>query len=270
MTEEHQKQGDTLNVTLMQTSLVWESAQANRDHFSRLFTDLVRTEIARTDLVVLPEMFSTGFSMNSSLLAETMDGPTVTWLSEQAASLNSTICGSLIIEEAGHYYNRFIWAQPDGNIRHYDKRHLFRMSTENDHYTRGTDKQVFELNGFRICPQVCYDLRFPVWSRNDSNIDLLLYVANWPAVRKDHWSSLLKARAIENLCYTIGLNRVGTDGNDVEYTGNSVVLDYSGELLLDMATEEITASVQLKKHSLLEYRHKFPAYLDADSYQLDP
>lgn len=253
-----------LTVALVQTELAWESPAENRHHFDQL----IGTGID-SDLIVLPEMFSTGFSMASSKLAETMDGPTVDWMLNKAATLNVTLCGSVIIEDEGRYFNRFIWAQADGTIKHYDKRHLFRMSEENDHYSYGKEKLIVELQGFRICPQICYDLRFPVWSRNDGQVDLLLYVANWPAVRRDHWNVLLKARAIENLCYVVGVNRVGTDGNDVSYCGDSVARDYNGVPLLEMASGSELTTVTLDGHALVEYQKQFPAYLDADVYSID-
>ena len=253
-----------LIVTLVQTELVWESPEENRSHFDHLFSAGLDSY-----LIVLPEMFSTGFSMDSSTLAESMDGPTVNWMLNKAAELGTTLCGSLIIEDEGRYFNRFLWVQADGIIQHYDKRHLFRMSAENDHYSAGNEKFVVELQGFRICPQICYDLRFPVWSRNDGELDLLLYVANWPQVRRDHWIALLKARAIENLCYVVGVNRIGTDGNGISYSGDSIALDYNGLPLLEMAAGTDLSAVTLNKNSLAEYRNQFPAHLDADKYTIE-
>ena len=248
---------------MVQTELSWELPEQNLARFDKLIG-----EETDADLIVLPEMFSTGFSMASARLAEKMDGATVSWMQGKAKSLQATLCGSLIIEEEGCYFNRFIWMPADGKNQHYDKRHLFRMSSENDHYTGGNNKLVVELNGFRLCPQICYDLRFPVWSRNDCDFDLLLYVANWPAARREHWSSLLRARAIENLCYVVALNRIGVDGNAVEYSGDSVVVDYNGVTRLQMDSEDAISSIRLDKHALVEYRDKFPAYLDADQYNL--
>ena len=199
----------SLRVTLVQSELAWEAPLENCRHFAELLKPLAHHNPV-TDLVILPEMFSTGFSMASKKLAESMTGPTVTWMREQASSLNSTLCGSVIIEADGRYYNRFIWMPPNGVVEYYDKKHLFRMSAENQNYTAGTARLVVTLNDFRICLQVCYDLRFPVWSRNNGDYDLLLYVANWPAARRQHWRSLLRARAIENLSYVIGSIELGS------------------------------------------------------------
>lgn len=262
-----------LSVTMVQTELVWESPADNRQHFDNLFDHLFDDLCDKgldSDLIVLPEMFSTGFSMDSSKLAESMDGATVNWLMDKAVTHHITLCGSIIIVDQGRYFNRFLWAQPDGTIKHYDKRHLFRMSRENDHYSAGEEKLVVELKGFQICPQICYDLRFPVWSRNHEGFDLLIYVANWPAVRRDHWNSLLKARAIENLCYVVGLNRIGTDGNNVSYSGDSVARDFNGAPLLEMASGNDISTVTLNKQPLVEYREHFPAHLDADRFTIDP
>ncbi len=252
-----------LAVALVQTDLAWESPEENLHHFNALIDAGINA-----DLVVLPEMFSTGFSMASRELAEKMDGPTVSWMQDKAKSLNATLCGSLIIEEGGSYFNRFIWMQADGVLQHYDKRHLFRMSTENQNYSSGATKLVVEISGFRVCPQVCYDLRFPVWSRNDSDFDLLLYVANWPSARRDHWNALLQARAIENLCYVVAVNRIGVDGNNINYSGDSVVIDYNGVTRLQMNSDDGISTFSLDRHSLVEYRDNFPAHLDADKYNL--
>lgn len=219
-----------------------------------------------TDLVVLPEMFTTGFSMEAPTLAETMDGPSVAWLLEMAELRNAVVTGSLIIRENQHYYNRLIWARPDGTLSYYDKRHLFRMAGENNVYAAGSTRLIEEWRGWRICPLVCYDLRFPAWSRNPATTpyDLLLYVANWPAARRMAWSVLLRARAIENVAYTIGVNRVGTDGNNHTYAGDSVLLDMSGEYLVEVGNQETGITRTLRRRSLEEFRERFPALLDAD------
>jgi omega-amidase len=257
----------SLRVTLVQSELAWEAPLENCRHFAELLKPLAHHNPV-TDLVILPEMFSTGFSMASKKLAESMTGPTVTWMREQASSLNSTLCGSVIIEADGRYYNRFIWMPPNGVVEYYDKKHLFRMSAENENYIAGTARLVVTLNDFRICLQVCYDLRFPVWSRNNGDYDLLLYVANWPAARRQHWRSLLRARAIENLSYVIGVNRVGVDGAGIDYAGDSLAIDFNGLDLTDMGGEKGLASIQLERPALDDYRQRFPAWRDADDFQL--
>ncbi|HJP37713.1 MAG TPA: amidohydrolase [Gammaproteobacteria bacterium] len=254
-----------LNVTLIQATLDWHDAGANRARFS----DLIGSINEATDLVVLPETFTTGFTMDTEHQAETMDGDTVSWLKRLAQDFNTTICGSLIIEEHGHYYNRLIWAPPDGQLASYDKRHLFRPVGERDHFTPGRERSILTINGWRICPLICYDLRFPVFSRGVDAYDLLLYIANWPTARRSAWRTLLPARAVENLCYTLGVNRIGTDGNDVEYAGDSMVVDFFGSLLADCDNQEHIVTTRLDANALQRYRKKFPAHLDADHYQLD-
>ena len=253
-----------LQLALIQTSLVWQDAGANRAHFSSLL------EQARgADLIVLPEMFSTGFSMDSAALAEPEDGPTSRWLSQQAQDLNAVVCGSLIIQAAdGSYRNRLLWARPDGSLAHYDKRHLFRMAGEHKHYSAGEQQVVLELKGWRVRPLICYDLRFPVWSRDAGGTDLLLYTANWPAARRQHWNRLLPARAIENLCYVAAVNRVGEDGKGHAYSGDSQVLDFQGDSLLAAEAADGVFRVTVKATELAAYRQRFPAYLDADEFCL--
>lgn len=253
----------SLDITLVQTSLAWEAPADNRRHFDEILQDA-----GTTDLVVLPEMFSTGFSMASSRLAEPANGETAQWLLAHAARLDAVVCGSVITEDGRRYLNRLLWAQPDGNIRHYDKRHLFRMSTENENYSAGQDRLVFTLRDFRILPQICYDLRFPVFARNRNDYDLMLNVANWPAARRHHWQSLLTARAIENQVYVVGLNRVGTDGNQVAYAGDSAVIDFSGDRLLDLGDRDATESLTLDLCELTRYRDDFPAWRDADDFSM--
>ncbi len=253
-----------VKVSLLQTELIWEHPAKNLAHL-----DSVIPTSLNTNLLVLPEMFSTGFSMASSRLAEPMTGPTVTWMREKARALGCALCGSVIIEASGHFYNRFIWMSADGDHQHYDKRHLFRMSTEHQHYSAGSTRPMINHHGLQICPQICYDLRFPVWSRNDGQIDVLIYVANWPAARRDHWLALLKARAIENLCYVIGVNRIGADGNDVAYCGDSVAHDYNGSLIADLGANDGCVTIELSRKDLDAYRQGFPAHLDADSFSLD-
>lgn len=260
----------TLSICLLQSELSWEDPASNREHFNKLLQGL-----PATDLVVLPEMFSTGFSMASGRLAETMDGATVSWMRDRAASLKAVLCGSLIIEDRGQFYNRFIWMPASGEAQWYDKKHLFRMSAEHENYSAGSERLVVTLQGFRICPQICYDLRFPVWSRNNNDYDLLLYVANWPAARRLHWRSLLRARAIENQSYVIGLNRVGVDGVDGvdgsghAYAGDSLVIDFNGVDLADLQDAITVQQVTLDLAALQAYRQSFPAWRDADAFTLE-
>lgn len=252
-----------LNVTLVQQPLAWQDAPANRARFAELLAPLA----GRTDLVVLPEMFTTGFSMQAEGLAEDMAGPTVDWLRATAAKLRAVVTGSVIIEEDG-FRNRLLWARPDGTLAAYDKRHLFRMAREHEHYSAGEERVVLELQGWRVLPQVCYDLRFPVWSRNRNDYDLAMYVANWPAARRYAWSTLLRARAIENLSYVIGVNRVGADGAGLEYAGDSVALDPLGQPLADLGAAAAVTQVTLSASALAEHRRRFPAHLDADDFRL--
>ncbi|GAB4358957.1 MAG: amidohydrolase [Gammaproteobacteria bacterium] len=253
-----------LRVTLVQSALHWHDIGANLDRFSTLLGDLR----GKSDLVILPEMFTTGFTMEAAQNAETMEGSGVRWLAEQAALLGATITGSLVIEENGAFYNRLVWMRPDGSFETYDKRHLFRMAEEHHHYTPGDRRLVVELKGWRICPLVCYDLRFPVWSRNREDYDLLLYVANWPRRRRRHWNALLTARAIENLCYVAGVNRIGKDGNDIEYAGDSTVVSPQGESLAKLTGTECVLTLSLSREALTDYRKRFPAHLDADRFTI--
>jgi len=253
-----------LTITLLQTTLAWHDAAANRAHFG----ELVRGLPEPTDLVVLPEMFTTGFTMDVRQQAETMAGTTVAWMAGLAQELGVTLCGSLIVEEAGRFHNRCVWMPPDGRHVHYDKRHLFRMAGEHEHFTAGDRREIVALKGWRICPLVCYDLRFPVWSRGANAFDLLLYVANWPAARRSAWQSLLPARAVENQCYVAGVNRVGKDGKGIAYAGDSSVHDYLGNSLAELGDTPGHCTVTLGLGALQRYREKFPAWLDADDFQL--
>jgi len=258
----------TLRVTLLQSGLAWHDAEANRRQFEKLMAPLPGT----TDLIVLPEMFTTGFTMAAEQVAEPANGPTVGWLREMAAQTGAVITGSVVTVDAGHYFNRLIWMRPDGTHDHYDKRHLFRMAREHEHYAAGERRLIVELHGWKVCPLVCYDLRFPVWSRNrigaDYGYDLLLYVANWPERRRYAWQTLLKARAIENLSYCVGVNRVGQDGKDFNYTGDSAAIDFLGQPMTQPSTSAFVATVNLNRTALDEFRTKFPAHLDADEFRI--
>lgn len=254
-----------LRVTLVQSMLHWEDAAANRAMFYSMLAGLKGT----TDLILLPEMFTTGFSMRSADLAETMDGPTVAWMREQALSLDAVCYGSAIITENGKYFNRGLFVEPSGKVTAYDKRHLFRFANENEHYSAGQERVVVEWRGWRLLLQVCFDLRFPVFSRNLSDYDAMLYVANWPEARRYPWSQLLIARAIENQCYVVGGNRVGMDGKGIHYTGDSVVIDPRGAVIGQVEPSlEGVATVEMGATALLEFRDKFPVAKDADDFAL--
>ena len=253
-----------LEITLIQTKTHWHAPQANQTMFENLWSQIPE----QSQIVVLPEMFSTGFTMASAAMAEPMSGPTVAWMCAQADALNKVVCGSVVIVDEGQYYNRFIWAEPGAEPRFYDKRHCFRMADEHKFYSSGGERLVIEYAGWRICPMICYDLRFPVWIRNRQDYDVLLCVANWPAARLDAWRTLLKARAIENQAYVVGVNIVGVDGNDVAYSGGSGVYDPVGVCLGEYLDDPIVATHELDYAHLLDLRSQFPVWQDADSFEL--
>lgn len=259
-----------MKVTLIQTDLHWEDPKKNREHFARL----IRSVKEKTDLIVLPEMFTTGFSMQPEKIAEDSQGETLSWLTELAREKNSVITGSVAVKEKGAYYNRLFWVGPAGNVEQYDKRHLFRLAKEDEHYTPGRDKIHPQIGDWTICPLICYDLRFPVWSRNvfkegKWRYDVLIYVANWPEVRNHVWKSLLVARAIENQCYVIGVNRIGKDGNGYPHSGDSVVLNPRGEIISQpKANQEHIETIELDKSYLDDFIRAFPVGLDADAFKL--
>jgi len=250
-----------LKVATIQSDLFWEDVDKNISQFEIK----IKAITSKIDLIILPETFTTGFSMKTEKLAEKMDGKTVSWLQKMAKEKNACILGSLIILENDKYYNRLICAFADGKILHYDKRHLFTFGNEHKHFEPGTERLVFEINGFKICPLICYDLRFPVWSRNTENIDLFIYVANWPDARIFAWDTLLKSRAIENVSYVIGCNRVGKDGFKKSFVGNSTVLNYTGKSILEFSSgENQTGIVELNKEKLVDFRKVSPALADGD------
>ncbi|MBN1408858.1 MAG: amidohydrolase [Calditrichaceae bacterium] len=255
-----------LIITLIQTDLIWENKEKNLTHFK----DKIYSIMEDTDLIILPEMFSTGFSMNPAKLAEPMDGPTVNWLQKISADQKTDICGSVIIKEDGKYFNRLIWTKPDGSLFIYNKRHLFRMGNEPDVYSAGEKLITVELKEWKIRPLICYDLRFPVWARNTSGseYDLLIYVANWPDKRTHHWKSLLTARAIENQAYVAGVNRIGSDGNNVSYSGDSMIVDPLGKTLAFLRNQDSIHTERLSKRHLLDYRERFPAWKDGDKFEI--
>ena len=255
-----------LKIIISQADVIWENAKANLE----AFTTTIHS-IEATDLIILPETFSTGFSMNSAKLAEPMGGLTMAWMADIAKQSNAVIAGSLILEEGGKIYNRFIWMRPDGTFEKYDKRHLFTMGNEHNHYTKGQENLIVELKGWNICPQICYDLRFPVWSRNNSKnpYDLLIYVANWPEVRIAAWEKLLYARAIENQCYVAAVNRIGVDREGVNCIGNSMLIDSKGDQLWKATdSKEETKTALLSMKELNAFREKFPVLEDGDGFTL--
>ncbi|PZF72822.1 amidohydrolase [Taibaiella soli] len=252
-----------LYISLIQPNIIWEDKAANLAEYEKTIEGIA----AKKEVIILPEMFSTGFSMAPERLAETMDGPTVAWMKNMSRKHRCIITGSLIIEENGHYYNRLIWMQPDGNFGIYDKRHLFGYAKENDHYSPGEKRLIAQVKGIRICLQVCYDLRFPVWARNQGDeYDVLIYVANWPERRNLAWKTLLQARAIENLSYVIGVNRVGEDGNGIYHSGDSSVFGPTGELIWQEAHEATVFSFIVDKEVVQNTREHFPFLNDADKF----
>ncbi|MCU0438034.1 MAG: amidohydrolase [Raineya sp.] len=254
---------DNLYTTIIQTDLYWENPTANLAMLEEKMEEITQP----TDLIVLPEMFTTGFTMNASAFAEPMNLTTCKWLQQQAKKKNAVVVGSCIIKEKEQYYNRFLWVEPDGKIDFYDKRHLFRMAGEHEVYTQGNKRIIKNIKGWNIFPLICYDLRFPVWARNiNLAYDVVLYVANWPNPRLNAWDTLLQARAIENQVYSVGLNRVGTDAKGNEYNGNSAVYDFKGNKVVKIENgEEKIVNVLLEKAPLEDFRTKFPIYLDADT-----
>ena len=278
-----------LSVTIIQTDLFWENSTAN---LANLEEKIAQISLP-TDLIILPEMFTTGFTMNAKAVAEPMNFTTFKWMKQQAKRTQAVITGSFIVKEGNQFFNRLLWMRPDGSFETYDKRHLFRMGEEEKTFTAGTKRLIVELKGWRICPLICYDLRFPVWSRNsykekkdlnlenltpqildlkpqtsNLNYDLLIYIANFPRVRSQVWDTLLQARAIENQSYCVGVNRVGKDGMDLDYTGNSTVIDFKGNQIFYQKDLEIVHNQILNKKELEDFRNKFPAYLDADEFEI--
>lgn len=259
-----------LTVSLIQANLHWEDIPANLAMFDQKIDSIKE----RTEVIVLPEMFSTGFSMQSSRLAETMDGSAVQWMKKKAKEKNVIITGSLIIEDNGEYYNRLIWMLPNGTYGTYNKRHLFAFADEHNHYKAGDKRLIAQVKGWKICLTVCYDLRFPVWSRNTLQdngapaYDVLINVANWPERRSTPWRALLQARAIENQSYVIGLNRVGNDGNNIYHSGDSSLIDPVGEIIYQKAHDEDVFTYTLSRAHLDELRAKFPFMKDADQFMI--
>ena len=248
-----------MNITLVQSELYWEDIEKNLLGFEEKLKN-----IEQTDLIILPEMFSTGFSMNAASVAETMDGSAINWMRKTAMKKNCVLTGSLIIKENGKFFNRLIFMRADGSFEQYDKKHLFTMAKEEETYTAGSEKVFIEYKGWKICPLICYDLRFPIWNRNLEDYDLAIYVANWPDRRSYHWRSLLTARAIENQCYVAAVNRVGTDGKDLYYSGYSSLIDPAGEILYQKADSEDIQQFDISLEHLKEVRTKLPFLKDRD------
>lgn len=268
-----------LSITTIQTRLYWEDKTANL----QMLGEKIKAIPEKTEIVILPEMFSTGFTMQPQKLAENMDGVTVQWMQTMAARQKIILAGSVIIEEDGNYYNRLIWMLPDGNYGYYNKRHLFAYAREHEHYTAGNKRLIASVKGWKINLQVCYDLRFPVWVRQKSHrveqdetqpistaeYDLIIYVANWPEKRIHAWKTLLQARAIENQCYVAGVNRVGKDGNEINYSGDSMIIDPLGEPMYSASDREETFTCMLHKEKLETIRRQFPFLRDADNFFID-
>jgi omega-amidase len=254
-----------MKLALIQSFLFWENPNANRNHFE----EKIKAISESIDLIILPEMFSTGFTMNPKDVAETMEGETIMWLIHLAKAKNTAITGSLVIRENNNFYNRLVFIFPSGEIQFYDKRHLFTLAGEDEIYTAGRNKLIIEYKGWKICPLICYDLRFPVFARNVEEYDVLIYVANWPEIRINAWDTLLKARAIENMCYTIGVNRIGEDNNGFQHNGHSQAIDFLGNYILKPAETKSVFIVELNKEELISARKKFNFLNDRDSFVLE-
>jgi omega-amidase len=254
-----------LSIAIVQTSLVWENIEANLSRFNHLIRGIKN----QPHIIVIPEMFTTGFTMNVNHMAEPLGGRTVNWMLEIANQKNFAVAGSIIVEDDDKYYNRFLFVTPSGDIFQYDKRHLFSLGNEHLQFTKGTRRVVFEYLGWRILPQICYDLRFPVWSRNCNDYDLMINVANFPGSRRKVWNTLLLARALENQCYVLGANRIGSDGMDIDYTGDSQLINARGQIIAQLKPNEegiIYGTFNLSE--LVEFRKKFPILPDADEFEI--
>lgn len=254
-----------LTLTFIQPDIIWEDTAANREAYSQMLADVT----PETQLVILPEMCTTGFTMNAEKVAEEMGGPSMTWMMEQAKRLDAVVCGSLVIREGENFFNRLIWMRPDETYSQYDKRHMFTLAGEEKVYTPGKERLITSIGNWWICPQVCYDLRFPVWSRNVEDYHLYINVANWPERRNHPWKSLLKARAIENQVYAVGVNRVGDDGAEIYYSGASSVIDPVGEVLYEISDEPAVKTITLSWDDLQKSREKFPFLQDRDRFTID-
>jgi omega-amidase len=262
---------ENLRVALIQTDLYWQDRGANLANLEEKIWSMEQS----VDLIVLPEMFPSAFTMNVKEMAEPMNFTTTKWMKQMAAQTKAVVTGSVIIKEAGKFFNRLLWVTPEGEVTFYDKRHLFRMAHEEKYFDMGRQNTIVELKGWKILPQICYDLRFPVWSRNMGDkegkglYDLAFYIASWPASRIAAWDILLKARAVENLAFVIGVNRTGGDGNGIQHNGHSGVYDFKGSSLAFSKDKEEILYAELDRQQLTEFREKFPAWMDADQFQID-
>lgn len=255
---------EQLQIALIQFDAEWEQPQENLQLLTNLLTELPEN----TDLIILPEAFATGFSMNALKVSEPMDGPIVEWMKTTAQEKNCCICGGVFIVEDGKYYNRFVWVSPDLQIHTYDKRHLFSLEGENDAYSPGNSHQLIYYKGWTIFPQICYDLRFPVWSRNVHHYDLLINIANWPAARSKVWKTLLKARAIENQCFVAAVNRIGIDDNGISYSGKSMVINFKGQTIVNAKKRNGIIMEQIDRNELNSFKQKFNTLKDADQFDI--
>jgi omega-amidase len=256
---------DNLSVSIVQSDLAWENKKQNLEHFESRIESLK----CETDLVVLPEMFTTGFTMKAEKYAEPLNGETADWMKGLASKCQFYLMGSIIASVKDKYYNRLLSISPDGEVEYYDKRHLFRMGNEHYTYTPGSKRNVIDIKGWKILPLICYDLRFPVWSRNMGDYDMLIYVANWPEARREVWLTLLMARALENQCFVVGVNRIGQDGNALSYAGDSIVVNPYGKIISETKPyKESVETVSLSLAELTEFRQKFPVGMDADEFKI--
>lgn len=254
---------EQIKITVFQAYLFWENTEKNLQNLGLRLSSLRE----KTDLILLPEMFNTGFTMNVEKCAETMSGQTMHWMFDISKKFECVVAGTLIVKEDDKYYNRFVWMSPDGTYVHYDKRHLFGMAGEGEVFTQGRSRMILNLKGWKICPMVCYDLRFPVWSRNDNSAyDLLVYTANWPDKRSAHWRALIPARAIENQAFVIGVNRVGHDGNEIYYSGGSMCISPSGDVVYYKPEDEDLYTFSLNPKDLIQTRENMPFLKDQDSF----
>ncbi len=254
---------ENLQVSLVQWDLSWHNAGKNRDK-----ADSLLEANPGSDLYILPEMFTTGFTMQPEKVSETMEGPSVSWMTDRAKNLEAVVMGSLVINDEGRYFNRMVCALPSGELIFYDKRHLFTYAGEDKHYSPGKNQVHFELHGWKIKPLVCYDLRFPVWNRNTEDAHLMVFVANWPQRRSLAWNSLLKARAIENQCYVAGVNRCGVDDNEIDYQGDTQMIDHAGEVIATLLDREGVANIRLEAAELKTFRDRYPFLKDRDEFRI--